>query len=332
MFGGAPAPVPEFMGYFLAHGSAGDQWCGGTAIAPKVFLTAAHCVVDDNADTLILPSRMLVTFNQSDPWSALVRRKAVVDRVETFAVPPHYRELRDGGLTYDVALLQLRDPAPRTVSLLRGRPDLYLPGAQALVMGWGQMLDRDEYSVPPALLAAPMPIDEHKACSAHDADYDAAVMLCAGSRGGPAPCDGDSGGPLLVRDPASQAVSQIGVVSYGRDCEGPKRENVFANVASGPVAEFIDEFTPLLQNSTPSELAKGTGVPELGFLPLVAARWIAGAQAAYRWHAKAVRVVCARNSVHAVTCRVHYRARSRSWYFRLRISESHGSVSFRYLR
>jgi secreted trypsin-like serine protease len=157
-------------------------------------------------------------------------------------------------------------------------------------------------------------------------------MLCAGRRGGAAPCNGDSGGPLLVRDPASQAVHQIGVVSYGQDCEAPKTENVFANVASGPLAAFIDEVTPVFQNSTPRELATGKGLPDPGFLPLVAAHWIAAAQAVYRWHAKAPRVVCARNSMRAVTCRVHYRARGRYWYFRLRISDSHGDVSLRYLR
>jgi hypothetical protein len=122
------------------------------------------------------------------------------------------------------------------------------------------------------------------------------------------------------------------VVSYGLACEGPKTENVFADVASGPLAGFIDEFTPLLQNSTPRQLATGKGFPDPGFLPLVAAHWIAGAQAAYRWHAKAVRVVCARKTMRAVTCRVYYRARKKNWYFRLSISEAHGTVRLRYLR
>src|SRR4051794_23073982 len=99
VFGGAPAPVPGFMGYFLAHGTTGYQWCGGTAIAPKVFLTAAHCVVDDYADTVIPPTRMLVTFNQTNPLRALARHRAIVDRVDTYAVAPQYRELRHGGST-----------------------------------------------------------------------------------------------------------------------------------------------------------------------------------------------------------------------------------------
>src|SRR4051812_2617528 len=68
---GTPVQVPSFMGFVL--GVSGDEaWsCAGTAIAPNVLLTAAHCVVDEATNSYVSPSKLEVVCGQDDPLGAI---------------------------------------------------------------------------------------------------------------------------------------------------------------------------------------------------------------------------------------------------------------------
>ena len=56
--------------------------------------------------------------------------------------------------------------------------------------------------------------------------------ICAGT-GGSSVCYGDSGGPLMLRDPGSGRWSAVGVTSFGLpDCELQGVPDVFARVDS----------------------------------------------------------------------------------------------------
>ena len=56
------------------------------------------------------------------------------------------------------------------------------------------------------------------------------AMMCAAHDGGDA-CRGDSGGPLAVLGPDT-SYSQIGVVSWGKNCGAPQYPGVYARVTS----------------------------------------------------------------------------------------------------
>ena len=76
-------------------------------------------------------------------------------------------------------------------------------------------------------------------------------MLCAGlMAGGKDACQGDSGGPLVAADPAkNQAMSLVGVVSWGFGCADPDSLGIYAEVSH--FTEWLSQIMPDL-NTCPA--------------------------------------------------------------------------------
>ena len=266
--GGAEAEAdawPWQVALVEPDGSGFYQFCGGSVIAPRWVLTAAHCVEKRVKDEI----QVLVGTSDLDEGGR---------RIDVSAIVMH-EDYRDAPSGSDIALLKLAEPADVEAIALPGAgysEEIAAPGTIATVTGWGLLRPIDcmpgtstgahrcrprgggtghfvdaltGRPVDPAdvltsrLMEVDVPLVGEETCRRV---YPGAAIdrgtLCAGlRRGGKDSCQGDSGGPLVVRD--GDRWVQAGVVSWGSGCAKPGRYGVYTNV--GAYADWVEDETDL---------------------------------------------------------------------------------------
>ena len=203
-------------------------YCGGTVIAPKVVLTAAHCVENSLANEMdVVTGR--TRLSQEDEGERI--------RVARILVHPKYDNRNVFG---DAALLQL-SRATTVQPLPIAHPvddDLTAPGTRVITTGWGATEEGGRMS--DSLLFVRLTMRSDSYCDRVYGDIDDASQLCIGSkRAGEDSCQGDSGGPVVSGDGA--ATRLVGLVSYGRGCGRKGVPGVYTRVSR--YAQWVDDNT-----------------------------------------------------------------------------------------
>jgi secreted trypsin-like serine protease len=191
-------------------------FCGGTLVAERTVLTAAHCVTSNNNSNYTV----YVGTYQNDIIGDLINPNSDVVRVTNVHIHPEY-DPSDIGQGNDVAVLTLlRAPSkygtedgPRAIALGNGSfwPRISdQPSDSAYVIGYGS----ESYTGPQSFnaRAAHVHLYTEFECRQFLGFTLSPSNLCAGLPDSDS-CLGDSGGPLIVA--YNGQFVQVGIVSWG---------------------------------------------------------------------------------------------------------------------
>jgi Trypsin len=193
--GGAP-PTTDGIGRSIITivGSRGN-FCSGALIAPKLVLTAGHCV-QPRADY-----RIVEYDRDRKPQLRALRRMAIHPGFSVQAILAHRA-------TADIALLELDAPTKDGVPAALGVPQLPLnAGNVFMIAGIGVTIPGDGKSSG-VIRAAPL-VATSKPGALQIRLVDPATQ---GSKEGLGACTGDSGGPSFEQQAAGPVI--VGVISW----------------------------------------------------------------------------------------------------------------------
>lgn len=228
---GADVPTgqyPWMVGIAQANITDGyeAQFCGGTLLDAEWVLTAAHCTYDldgqpfttADLDVIVGRSRLSSDEGQRLHVDQIIRHDAFQQKT----------------LTADIALLHLSTPTAITpVTLASQTTTQALNGQTAAIVGWGVT---STGTAADTLQEAQVPLADQASCRRFYNSYGMTInssMLCAGDTTGSIDaCVGDSGGPLLIWQAATQRWQQIGIISWGADCGTVGAYGVYTNLSS----------------------------------------------------------------------------------------------------
>jgi hypothetical protein len=232
VIGGHNASIGEFpwLAYIEGVQATAGYACTGTVVAPRVILTAGHCVEDIESNSIVEPAEIAVATGVSNLTK--IPRANVSEVVQVLAYP-NFDPTRLQG---DAGLLILAAPvaAPPLPLATIADAALYDPGDELTIAGWG-IDDRKTGHAPNQLQAATVPVEEASRCKRglqrFYPFFDPTHQVCTLDI--PAhkitSCHGDSGGPAIALRPEGTPV-EVGVTSLGDGSCNPTSPAVFTRV------------------------------------------------------------------------------------------------------
>ncbi len=253
------------MAYVLDFRGEEVGQCSGTVVAPNLILTAAHCAEDVQTGVANEASGYRVMTGSLD-WAAPEAGAQVASVSRVIVCSCFDRQTLVG----DVALLELSTPTTAPVVKLAASPHA---GAAALFAGWGETQPKPEVAVE-HLQWAPTEVQGARSCEREASPFAPASEICVvdSPRRQTGICHGDSGGPLLLREPnAVGGMVQIGVASHGYGECATTSPAVFTRVDA--VSSWIEAWARALVPAPPGMAsASADAVPAPALAGIAVAR------------------------------------------------------------
>lgn len=324
--GGAPASIAEYpwMAYVQAQvGPEEIKTCSGTVVAPRVVLTAAHCIKDIETGLVTPASAFLVVTGASSLTGV---SEANVSTVTSALVFPFFRNAvvhNDAGLLVlaratTAPAVRVASPADR--ALLKG-------GTPVSIAGWGLTTPNGSQHSPD-LQAGTMVLKDPAYCrglvSPYYPFFSVATQVCAlPPRGSTSQaCQGDSGGPAIAS--SQGAPVEVGIISLGGEVCSTRDPSVFTRVDR--FAYWVSGWVAAIEAGAPPPVARApkVRVPRMTVRRArrLAARALAGDFDGSFRHGSRKRERCARAGAAKARCRVAWRHGGKYY---------HGSITVFYL-
>ena len=188
----SPGQFP-FVIYFDVEGGT----CSGSIIAPRVILTAGHCVWDTEVSDFVDKTKSHIYFGSTE-----YDYTDDAGEIKGFFVPTQYDPDAASSLG-DVALIELAEPIPSSIKpvALANAATKMPAGTTVTVAGWGEM---ENGKMPQHLMYTTGTVLSTSECdvlSNAEFDYDVEVdHFCVGvpQNNMQTTCGGDSGGPYFL--------------------------------------------------------------------------------------------------------------------------------------
>ncbi|XP_017485409.1 PREDICTED: tryptase-like [Rhagoletis zephyria] len=226
------AEFPWMVAIYTLENTFKIYKCGGAVIAPNVVLTAAHCVWNQEATTLIARAGEWDTqTNQEPQLHQDVHVKEIIS----------HEGFNPSTIANDIALLILEIPyiwAPNVQPICLPTAEKTFDHSRCIAAGWGKDKFGKGGLFQVILKKIELPIVPHDTCQANlrrtrlsrffqlDKSF-----ICAGGEKGKDTCKGDGGSPLVCPDPQQpDRYYQAGIVSWGVGCGEENIPGVYANV------------------------------------------------------------------------------------------------------
>lgn len=253
---------------FVTTLSGSNGLCGGTLIAERWVLSAAHCYTDNSDRLNVVASDLIVQTNPKSFTNVSAISSDNLYTAEQIIIHPSYSYPQN-----DIALIQLSRAATNaTPIVISDNSSSAVIGKRGTIVGYGSTTRQYDYQyqlvndvTPSQLQEAEVPII--------DSSYCTGTLICAGENTGgysTDACFGDSGGPLYLEQDGVR--TQVGIVSGGNGC-GVGNTGAYTNVAlfKSFISSYASDATFLsarsgssntLQNVTGIwyEASKGAGV------------------------------------------------------------------------
>ena len=249
--GGSTASIEElpWMAYVRYRGPAQGSACTGTVVAPRLVLTAGHCVVSE-AGRLLSPGNFTVVTGVADLRRAEPANESQVTQV---LVAPGFSATN---LRHDASLLVLAAPVAQPPIVLAGAADssLYAAGTQITIAGWG-LTSGEARRGPDVLRRATTALQRAAYCARRvkpiNPGYDSAAQFCAASspKFRSSSCQGDSGGPGIAMRADGTPV-QVGIVSFG--IVGCDTRNPEVHTRVDGVSEWVGSWIAAIEQGAPA--------------------------------------------------------------------------------
>ncbi|XP_017843344.1 seminase [Drosophila busckii] len=224
--GGEATTVEKLGGYIVALKYQNEFICGGSLIAERIVVSAAHCFIGRPLKGLWNITGGITRIDEEGPTVG----------INDYITPEAFTEK---GMHMDVVVLLLEKE-------LKGENIVKIPlchtplkeGLKLVVSGWG-LTDPEALNPHPRLRTVSVPVIKKTKCSA---TYKASIhisksMFCAGILGQKDACTFDSGGPIVYESDEQREL--CGIVSFGISCASPKYPGVYTDV--NYIKPFIEQ-------------------------------------------------------------------------------------------
>ena len=206
--------------------NAQAHFCGGTLVAERYVVTAAHCL--ENITDAPGEVQVLVGTQRLDRGG---RRIGVAEAL----IHPLYVGFEGETLDYDVAVLRLTTPVTGIPFASLAATEPAVAGTTLRSSGWGGLFLGGPSTSRMMQVDLPFVPTADGSCSLNE-DI-TPRMICAGETGKDT-CGGDSGGPLTINRGAGYT-ELVGIVSFGTGCGLEGYPGVYSNVTDSSIRTFI---------------------------------------------------------------------------------------------